>query len=244
MKVTVIIPTLGNWQGMAECLPTWFPLPANWSAVIYDGKDSELDGTREWLRAFTVANGVDLLASGKNLPVHAKWDLLVPTIKTEWVLLLDSDVKLLDRGIFASVNALLNSGASLIGHSLFYPAGETYIEAQLPDSRKPLMMFPRCETFFCLVRPDYIRRHKLSFDMVYFTARHFPGVWQSATELPGIMRGLNEIAIAGDAGWQIYWRAMRDGAFLELPENIRRGFQHLGQGSVRWMEKNKVRQEL
>jgi len=244
-SLDIICATYGNLPMVKECIETWFPVPEGWNVYIYDSQASELDGTKEYLRAAKDIFGFNLIEDGRILTHSVAIEELMKKSKSEWILHLDSDVKILNKKVFEWINEKINNtNAKLLGQidpRHFTP----YFNHYATDGNYRICV-PRTASWIMLFQRKFIDEHELSFsNMDLRFPVSSPNNMMNLSINHKIDKSTNRVVspktmnVLADVSWQVFWEAYRQDAFEKIPNEIWNMFEHKHGGSRTWRAKNK-----
>lgn len=250
-KITIISSVFGNLPIVKECMDSWFPLPENWELIIYNNDISKVDGTTEYVREMAKKHNFKLLEDGKNR-IHSKAiDFMLDYVETEWVLHFDSDVVVLNKKFYEWVNIAIKEKytvwavkeASSIGHrwkteKQFKNKLRTSSKIQNFFSTQHELYLPRIHQCVVLFNFNFLKTMGINFDNISITATCGFGPLPRHRENEKIERD-TPITIFGDTGWQLYWEADPLGLYSNIPEEVRKYFNHKFNSSCSWVRQNK-----
>jgi Glycosyl transferase family 2 len=234
VDVHVVTATYGNYPVVRECVESWLPLPVGWKLWVYDSKVSAFDGTKDYVRGVCERAKGTYIDDGRNRLHPSAIEEVLKHIRSGWMLLLDSDAKLVDRSFYDWVNnKIADSGNKMWGH---VARCEPRI---IKDHRGYRLVLPRAFAWLVLIECEFIVRHRLSFDAVEIRGKRISGSLPG-TLVPELASGQQDVHVFGDTGWQVLWKALGMGVFGEMPERIWRCWEHRGAASRCWRETNEA----
>ncbi len=241
-KFTIITSIYGALPVVKECVDSWFPLPENWNLIVYNSSVSSIDGTTEYLRQKQREYNFTLIEDGQTRSHTSAIKTILPKVKGDWILHLDSDAKLLDRSFFSWAENVAKTKKHKV-----YGRVHTRISARIDIREKYFnmnvaneMYLPRCHQWLMLFEKKYFIQKNISFDDIIMTAKIISHGKKLASQdgTKNYQYG-DEIFIFGDTSWQLFWESIGDDLFCSFPDNAYNCWKHLNNQSCEWERANK-----
>lgn len=238
--VDIISATYGNLKVIRECIDSWFPLPENWNLYVYDSKVSSIDGTKEYLKTKSEKDGFHLIEDGRVLNHGDAVAELLKRSKSEWVLHLDSDVEILDRGFFEWIQTTINS----TDKKLFGQIDPRHLDPSFSHYGKDdnhRFCLPRTASWILLFNRKFIDENRLSFSNmdIRFSAENGTSIknlfarYKRDPDTKEIIQP-KTFNILADVSWQFFWEAYRQDLFEKIPNEIWNMCDHKNGSSRTW----------
>jgi len=243
--IDIISATYGNLPIVKECLETWFPLRTNWKAHVYDSKASELDGTKEYLHSRKNELGFNLIDDGRILTHSQAIEELLKYSTADWVLHLDSDVKVLDKGVFEWIENTINTTSNKVFGRIDDRHFSPHFDHYAKDGNYRFCL-PRTASWILLFERKFINDHKLSFGNMdlRFSATPSTNIMNLAIAhkvdpKTGQIVAPTTLNVLADVSWQLFWESYRYEVFEKIPKDIWDKFDHKHGGSRKWHADNR-----
>lgn len=260
-KIDIISSVCGNKKIVEECIDSWTPLLSECNLHIYNNKVSDIDGTTTYLEEMQRKHKYNLIQDGRTLSHSEAFDVLIKQTQSNWILHLDSDVRILDIHKFSNIFSLINNESSemhgIVQKNHFTPK---FTESLIKDNMVFKLTLPRAYTWIILFKKSLYVENNLSFSPMRL---HIDGNFER-THTHIIRDGLKQenfsypiktndvyreeekqlpikVLAVADTGWQLYWESNRRGTFFNFPKDIIKSCEHKGGSSVTWMRDNNFR---
>lgn len=256
-KISIIVPVCGNKDVVEECFNSLFPIPSGFELCVYNSKASDCDGTTQYLIDKQKENSFTLIQDGRTLRHSEAIETLMEHVKTEWILHIDSDVKIVNRDDFSKFLGLTSTEKykvyGTVEQNHFVPK---FRDSGGEDRVVSKLMLPRAYAWMILFKKSFYTNSGLSFRPMrlnvcgdfhmisdnlatsdstvneYACPVHTDAYYERGGSLP------LSLVVVADTGWQLYWESVRADVFCSIPKDIWNSCVHIRASSVRWMQQN------
>lgn len=220
--VDIIIPVMGNLPVVKDCIESLYPLPDGWSLYIYDSNVSEIDGTKEYLKSAQLNKKFKLIDEDKFASHGEAVQRLIAECKSDWILHVDSDAKLLDKNFYTRAQ-------HFISKEKFKVWGRVDPTSVLPEfDRIPKIKLLRTYSWNILFDRNFFQTKKLSFS---------PKKVDKQIKFEN--QSQERLFLWGDTSWQLFWESSRLDLFGRYPDEMWKCWKHLDHATVNWKLENK-----
>jgi len=221
-KVDVVIATMGNLEVVKEFLESLYPLPDQWKVYIYDSNASQIDGTKQYLVEKQKELGFTLIDDGVDSAHGLAIEKLIAKSTSPWILMLDSDAKLLDKKFYSMAESVINE-------QKFKVWGRVDRTSPLPDIYKtPRVKLLRTYSWNLLFERKFFIDNKLT------VSPH--RLEHNITKDNGARENL---LIWGDTSWQLFWVSSTKDLFGRYPDDMWGCWEHKDHSTVNWRAANR-----
>lgn len=237
-KLTIVTSVFGNLDVVKDCLHTWFPLMPNWEMVVYDQKVSELDGTDKYITELQKKHNFRLVRDGK---IRSHPDainfLLNNHVHTDWVLHLDSDLKLTDREFFKWLNRAMSDDKMNV-YGMVESYGKSRFKKYEETPNTLTLHLPRVASYIVLFRKNFMDKKQIDFSNTIIENGNLARGTGFIFDTNEPVKNDIKIRVTGDTAWKLYWESVAEGSFGLFPSNIWKYCSHKMGSSREWMSKN------
>lgn len=160
--------------------------------------------------------------------------------KSDWVLHLDSDLKILDRKFFDWANHVIKTSPNRVWGKIdsrhFTPLFQNYI-----DPTNYRMCLPRLCSWAVLFNRNFVVENKLEFSSMDLSV---VGNLNDRTIPIKRIDDNNESQITlnllGDVSWQFFWESYKQDVFGKIPDDAWEYLEHKNGSSRKWAAKNRA----